>query len=101
MATETGITRTQIVNELSKSLHGKLAGYNEIIGTACRQDPEFLAHLISFDFISGQIKDTKIALPVITLATREFPEDLLENSLAHLAMQPPRELLQALRFSIA
>ncbi len=97
---ETGVSRAQIINELSKSLHGKLAGYDAIIGKACSADPEFVAHLIAFDFTNGQIKDSKIALPVLTLAHREFPDELTENSVAHLAMQPPRELLKALKFSI-
>ncbi len=97
---ELGVTRAQILNRLNLSLHGKLAEYLPIIGEACKQDPEFLAHLIAWDFTNGQIKDTKLALPVITAAAREFPEELLENSLAHLAMGAPRDLLKALRFSI-
>ena len=98
--TETGITRDQIVNELSRSVHGKLNEYEKIIGQACSKDPEFVAHLIAWDFVNGQIKDSKIALPVITLAHREFPDELAENSIAHIAMQSPRELLKSLRFSI-
>ena len=98
--TEQGVTRNQIVNELSRSAHGKLNEYEKIIGQACSKDPEFVAHLIAWDFVNGQIKDSKIALPVITLAHREFPDELAENSLAHIAMQSPRELLKSLRFSI-
>ncbi len=97
---QTGVTRNQILNELNRSAHGKLGEYNAIIGPACGQDPVFLAHMIAFDWVNGQIKDSKIALPVLTLAHRQFPDELIENSLAHLAMQPPRELLKALRFSI-
>lgn len=101
MANEIGIQRSDIVGKLNLSLHGDLAAYNGVIGQACKQDPEFLAHLISFDFTNGQIKDTKVALPVITLASKDFPDELVENSLAHLAMQSPREMLKALRFAIA
>lgn len=97
---QTAVTRAQIINELSKSVHGKLAEYGPVIGQACAADPEFVAHLIAFDFTNGQIKDTKTALPVLTLSRREFPSELTENSLAHLVMQPPRELLKALRFAI-
>jgi hypothetical protein len=98
---ELGVTRTEILNKLNLSLHGKLEGYRDVIGAACKQDPEFLAHLIAWDFINGQIKDTKIALPVITLASKEFPDELTENSLAHLAMASPRDMAKALEFSIA
>ena len=101
MANETGVTRTEIVNKLNLSLHGDLTAYNAVVGQACKQDPEFLAHLIAFDYVNGQIKDTKVALPVITLASKDFPDELVENSLAHLALQDPRSLLRALRFSIA
>ena len=97
---ELGVLRSEIVNKLNLSLHGDLAAYRSVIGEACKSDPEFLAHLIAFDFTNGQIKDTKVALPVITLASKDFPDELVENSLAHLAMQPPRELLKALKFSI-
>lgn len=100
MSLEQGVTRDQVVNELSRSAHGKLAEYSPIIRQACKMDPEFVAHLIAFDFTNGQIKDSKIALPILTLGEREFPDELVENSLAHLALQPPRELLKALRFSI-
>lgn len=98
---ELGLKRQDVVNKLNLSVHGDLASYNAVIGAACRQDPEFLAHLIAYDFTNGQIKDTKIALPVITLASADFPDELVENSLAHIAMQSPREILKALRFSIA
>lgn len=98
---EQGITRAEILNKLNLSVHGELTEYNSIIGQACKQDPEYVAHLIAFDYTNGQIKDSKIALPVITLASKDFPDELVENSLAHLAMKDPREMLKALRFSIA
>lgn len=98
---EQGVSRNQILGELSRSAHGKLAEYSPIVSEACRVDPEFIAKLIAWDFINGQVKDTKVALPILTLAERQFPVELLENSLAHLALQPPRELLKALKFSMA
>jgi hypothetical protein len=98
MANETGISRTDLINKLNLSVHGKLTEYQSFTEDACRTDPEFLAHLIAYDAINGQIKDSKVALPIITLASREFHDDLVENSLAHLAMQSPRELLKALKF---
>ena len=97
---EKGVDRNQIISELQRSAHGKLESYRPILDQAARSDPEFLAHLIAWDFTHGQIKDTKLAIPVISLASREFPGELVENSLAHLAMQPPRELLKALQFAI-
>lgn len=98
MANETGISRTDLINKLNLSVHGKLAEYQSFTEIACKTDPEFLAHLIAWDAVNGQIKDSKVALPIITLASREFHNDLVENSLAHLAMQSPREVLKGLEF---
>ena len=100
MKTETGVTRTEILSKLNLSVHGKLTEYHQFIDAACSQDPEFVAHLVAWDFVNGQIKDSKLAIPVITLSQRSYPKELTENSLAHLAMQPPRELLKALQFAI-
>jgi len=97
---EAGITRPKIIGELNKSVHGKLEEYVPVITEACQYDPEFVARLIAWDFTNGQIKDSKVALPVISLGYPGFHAELLDNSLAHLAMQPPRELLKALQFSI-
>lgn len=94
-------TRASLLNSLNLSLHGDFAKYTPIVSDFCRTDAEFVAHLIAWDFTNGQIKDTKTALPVITLGSRDFPDELVDNSLAHLALQPPRELLKALKFSIA
>lgn len=96
---ETGITREAILNELSRSAHGKLGEYFPIINPATKVDPEFVAHLIAWDFINGQVKDSKLAIPVLTLQEHEFPDELVENSLAHLMLQPPREILKALKFA--
>lgn len=97
---EQSTNRSSIINELSKSVHGKLTDYNRMVDRAVTSDPEFLAHLIAWDFTNGQIKDSKIAFPILTNSNKAFPDELIENSLAHLAMQPPRELLKALKFSI-
>lgn len=97
---EVGIDRIHILNELNRSAHGNLREYQPIIGEACRVDPEFLAHLIAYDYVHGQIKDSKVALPVLTVAHRDFPDELVENSLAHLVALSPREILRGLRFAV-
>jgi hypothetical protein len=96
---ETGLTKNNILSQLSKSPHGKLTDYLAVGLTAAKQEPEFLAHLIAWDRINGQIRDAKVALPVITLTEPTFPQELRENSLAHLALLGPRELLRAFRFA--
>jgi hypothetical protein len=98
---ETGTTRNDILNRLTLSVHGDLNKYRSFTESACADDPEFLAHLIAWDYVNGTVKDTKVALPIITLGSRSFPLPLTENSLAHLCLHPPRELLKALRFAIS
>lgn len=94
---EQGITRNKMIQELTKSPHGSLAEY---VGTgivAAQQEPEFFAHLIAWNGIRGQIRDAKIALPVVNLMVK-VADEFEENAYAHLAQLDPRSLLKAIRF---
>jgi hypothetical protein len=93
----TALTKQKIVSELSRSPHGNLKEYLEVGLQAMRQEPEFCAHLIAWDALKGQVRDAKVALPVISLGA--MPNDLLENSWAHIASLKPREFLRAYRFN--
>lgn len=97
---EKGLTKNQILSELSRSPHGKLAEYVPVGQSAARQEPEFLAHLIAWDAKNGQIRDAKAALPIVSLTEPKYPDGLVDNSLAHLALLSPRELLKAYRFML-
>jgi hypothetical protein len=96
---ETGLTRQRILSELSKSPHGSLKEYLPIGKQAVLQEGEFYQHMLSWDRTHGQIRDSKVALPVIGLAF-EKDEELLDNSFAHIALLGPRELARAYRFRI-
>jgi hypothetical protein len=101
MMIETGLTRNEILKELIRSPHGNLSSYVDVGKVAARENAEFVAHLISFDRIKGQIRDSKVALPVISLSVPQFSDpEFIDNSLAHLALLPPRELLRAVRFAM-
>lgn len=97
---EHGLSKNQMISELVRSPHGKLEEYAPVVKTAAKTEPEFLAHLIAWNQIKGQIRDAKIALPLLSLTEPSFAEDLVENSLAHLALQGPRELLRAYRHAL-
>ena len=97
---ETGLTRNQILSSLSRSAHGKLSEYLVEGKKAAVQEAEFFAHLIAWDRINGQIRDAKVALPVVSLTAPNFPSALAENSMAHLGLLGPRELLRAYRFAL-
>lgn len=100
-----GLTQQRIVSELTRSSHGKLEDYLPLGRQAAQEQPEFLAHLIAWNEQRGQIRDSKLALPLITL--NAYPGGLyggqshrpfFENALAHLALRSPRELVQGLAF---
>jgi hypothetical protein len=97
---ERGLTKNEIVSSLTKSPHGKLEEYQAVGARAAVEEPEFFGHLIAFNRIKGQIRDSKVALPVIALSVPGVHEDFRQNALAHLALLVPRELLRAIRFAI-
>jgi len=99
-ANEAALTKQRILSELSKSPHGSLKDYIPIGREAAKQEPEFLAHLIAWDALKGQIRDAKVALPLVALSVPSFPDELADNSYAHLAKLNPRELLKAYRFGL-
>lgn len=98
---EQGITKNRIIAELTRSAHGDLNAYLPVGSEAAAQDKDFFAHLIAWDRRKGQIRDTKVALPVISLAKwGPFADrELLDNSLAHLVLLDPRSFVRALTFA--
>lgn len=96
---ETGVTKQAIISALSKSPHGSLKEYLDLGKKAVKQEGEFYQHLIAWDRTHGQIRDSKVALPVIGLAY-ENDAELVDNSLAHVALLGPRELVRAYRFGL-
>ena len=100
MRESNALSRNRIIGELTRSEHGDLKKYCDVGNEAVKREPEFFAHLIAWDACKGQIRDTKVALPIISLAGEEFPKELVDNSLAHLAMLRPREFLKAYRFGL-
>jgi hypothetical protein len=97
---ETGLTRNQIFSTLARSEHGELNAYTKDVQRAFKDEPEFSAHLISWNRTNGQIRDAQIALPVVSLTVPGLDAELVENSLAHIAKLGLRELLKAYRFAL-
>lgn len=94
---EQGLTKQRIFAELSRSPHGNLKEYVPTGKEAIAQEGEFFQHLIAWNTRNGQIRDSKVALPILGLAY-ERDQELLDNSLAHLAKLNPRELFKAFMF---
>ena len=98
MTTEGGLSKNRIIGELTRSPHGALPSYLPIGIPAARQEPDFFAHLIAWNEKNGQIRDAKVALPIIGLHTT-FDLELRDNCLAHLALLDPKNFLRAISFS--
>lgn len=96
---ESGITQNHMIEVLTRSPHGKLEEYLPVGRIAAKQQPEFIAHLIAWNERNGQIRDSKVALPIATLCEPAFSGELEENSYAHMALRSPRELVSAWRFA--
>jgi len=97
---EAGLTRQKILTELTRSPHGNLKEYIPVVADACAKHPEFLAHLIAWNHTKGQVRDSKLALPLCTAASLTYPQELLENSFAHLAKLNPRDFVRGYRFGL-
>lgn len=102
MSFESGsLTKQRIIAELTRSPHGNLKEYLQIGVPATIQEPEFMAHLVAWDALKGQVRDAHVALPVVMLhANAELHTDFVDNALAHIAKLNPRELLRAYRFAL-
>lgn len=81
--------RKALISQLAKSAHGSMEDYRKPCIEAAMTDPEFYAHLAAWNHVKGQIRDSKIALPVGALARLDHPA-FAENALALLADLPPR-----------
>lgn len=99
---ESKLRKQTVISELTKSPHGKLEAYRDVGSVVAAEDPEFLAHLIAWNQKKGQVRDAKIALPVLAIRAtdgRPGAGEFLQNALAHLALQDPRTLLRGLAFA--
>jgi len=93
-------TKQSMISELIKSKHGDLKDYVSITLKVAKEDPEFLAHLISWNLIKGEIRDSKIALPIINLRSlKKGDSEFAENAVASLMTLDPRNLVKAYKFN--
>lgn len=111
MIDEKGLSRNDIVAQLLRSPHEgktvkgekltdeqKLSKYLPVGVRAAAEEGEFFAHMIAWNRKKGEIRDTKVGLPVIALTSTSAKDDFRENALAHLATLDPRNLMRAVRF---
>jgi len=89
-----------LINDLIKSNHGDLRDYVPTTIKAAKEEPEFLAHLIAWNLLKGEIRDSKVALPILNLrGLQEGHAEFAENAIASLLTLDPKNLLKAFKFS--
>lgn len=100
---EKSLDKKLVISTLSKSPHGKLEEFLPVGRQAAADDLSFFSHLLAWNHVKGEVRDSKVALPIIALASaaslfREQPIRgvYIENALAHLADLNPRMLGKAL-----
>jgi hypothetical protein len=101
---EQGLSVNQIISELTRSPHGDLSAYVPVGKRAAEEQPDLFAHIVAWNKRKGQIRDSKVALPVLAMPTNYVvPSNTMDeyrsNALAHIAMLDPRNFVRALDFA--
>ena len=95
---EQSVDKRDLIAQLAKTAHRELSLYVPVAARAVKEYPDFYAHLVAWNHVHGEVRDTQVALPVIALTDRT-DEELVENALAHIADLRPYEFMRAMKFS--
>jgi hypothetical protein len=96
---EQGLSTQQLVSNLIRVGHKSLEPYKIDGLRIVKEDPNLFAHLIAWNQANGEIRDSKVALPIISLRGESGDSKIYyENAVAHLLMLDPRNLVRAVRF---
>lgn len=99
MKIEKSLSPQQLIGGLVKSVHKSLDLYKVDALQVVKQDPNLFAHLIAWNNLNGEIRDTKVAFPVLSLRGVSGDERaFFENAVAHLLLLDPRNLVRAVYF---
>lgn len=100
MSEKNDFDKREIFNQLIKSTHGNLMNYERIVNNIATNDIEFLSHLMCWNLIKGEIRDSKVAIPVLTLRhLKKDDQELAENAIANLMSLDPKNFLKAYNFN--
>lgn len=94
---EKQFSQAQLVNQILKIGHGDLSVFTSTGTYAAQNEPELFGHLISWNTKHGQVRDSKVALPILALRG-PVDDQLYENAAANLCLLSPRDLVRATRF---
>lgn len=94
---EKDLTTQQLLGSFLRIAHKELSDYTKDGLDILKVDPDFYAHLIAWNQTNGEIRDSKVACPVIAFRGIDNGE-YHENAVAHLLLLDPRNLVKAIRF---
>jgi len=96
---ETALSTQQLIGGLVKSVHKSLDLYKVDALKVVNQDPDLFAHLIAWNQKNGEIRDAKVAFPVLALRGDTGPQKIFfENAVAHTMLLDPRNLVRVAYF---
>lgn len=95
---EATLSAAEVISLLTRSVHKDLDKYIPVATAAAKVDPGLLAHVIAWNALKGEVRDAKLALPIVHLSQKPAPA-FAENAAAHLALLDPRMLVAAARFA--
>jgi hypothetical protein len=99
---EQELTTQQLIGNLVKVGHKSLDPYISDGLKVVSENPDLFAHLIAWNQVQGEIRDSKVALPVLSLRGEAGNADgfptYRENAIAHLLLLDPKNLCRAVVF---
>lgn len=98
MKESTVVSRNQLISNILHIGHGSLNIFKDIALKGVESEPELFGHLIAWNYKRGQVRDSKVALPVLALQGPLDDDELNENAVAHLCLLDPRNLIKAIQF---
>jgi len=75
------ISRNRIVSSLMHIGHGDLSIFTDVGIKAAKEEDELLGHFISWNSKHGEVRDSKVAFPILALRGRK-DQELFENAVS-------------------
>jgi len=93
---EQELTTQQLIGNLIKVGHKTLDLYASDGLKVLSENPDLFAHLVAWNQENGEIRDSKVALPILAIRGEKGEDgQYQENALAHLLLLDPRNLVRA------
>lgn len=92
------VSKNQMITKMLHIGHGDYNIYLDVGTTAAKSESELFAHFLSWNTKNGEVRDSKVALPICALRGT-CDKELFENAVANLCCLDPRNLWKAIKFN--